>query len=163
MLVPERPPAGRTTRRSTSPTWPTSPLLLEPPGTGFRDDLDADAARAGVTLSAQAEVDGMRLLASLAYQGYGAAILPASAIVEWTDGTWRTIPLDGTTPRAVGLATPRRARLSAPTRATVEVHRLVSSDVPGRPGLHLRAAYGEPHVAGRDDRYHPRRGAGDTR
>ena len=26
------------------------PLLLEPPGTGFRDDLDADAARAGVTL-----------------------------------------------------------------------------------------------------------------
>ena len=92
------------------------PLLLEPPGTGFRDDLDADAARAGVTLVPQAEVDGMRLLASLAYQGYGAAILPASAIVEWTDGIWQAVPLDGTTPRGVGLATPRRGRLSAAGR-----------------------------------------------
>jgi len=114
------------------------PLLLEPAGTGFRDDLDDDAQRAGVTLQAQAEVDGMRLLASLAYQGYGAAILPASAIVEWTDGTWHTIPLDGTTHRAVGLATPRRGRLSAPARATVDlVHQVVSADVPHRPGLRL--------------------------
>ena len=116
------------------------PLLLEPPGTGFRDDLDADAARAGVTLVPQAEVDGMRLLASLAYQGYGAAILPASAIVEWSDGTWSTVGLEGATPRGVGLATPRRGRLSAPTRSTIEVLRTVIADeVPNRPLLHLRA------------------------
>src|SRR3954447_393050 len=38
------------------------PLLLEPQGTGFRDHLDSQAARAGVVLDAQAEVDGMRLL-----------------------------------------------------------------------------------------------------
>src|SRR3954470_9396536 len=82
-------------------------LLLEPPGTGFRDDLDADAARAGIALRPKAEVDGMRLLASLAYQGFGAAILPASAVVEWSDGTWRAVTLHGTTPRGVGLATPR--------------------------------------------------------
>lgn len=114
------------------------PLLLEPPGTGFRDDLDADAARAGVTLQAQAEVDGMRLLASLAYQGFGAAVLPASAIVEWTDGTWRALPVDGTTPRAVGLALPRRGRLSAPARLTVEVLRdVVRREVPARSGLRL--------------------------
>jgi len=117
------------------------PLLLEPAGTGFRDDLDADAARAGVTLTAQAEVDGMRLLASLAYQGYGAAILPASAVVEWTDGTWSAVTLEGTTPRGVGLATPRRGRLSAPTRATTEVlRRVIGDEVPDRPLLHLRAA-----------------------
>ena len=114
------------------------PLLLEPPGTGFRDDLDADAARAGVTLLPEAEIDGMRLLASLAYQGFGAAILPASAIVERTEGTLHSIPLDDTTPRAVGLATPRRGRLSAPARATVELIRtLVAADVPLRPGLRL--------------------------
>lgn len=114
------------------------PLLLEPAGTGFRDDLDADAARAGVTLVAQAEIDGMRLLASLAYQGFGAAILPASAIVEWSDGSWSTVSLEGTTPRSVGLATPRRGRLSAPTRATIEVLRtVIASEVPTRPGLHL--------------------------
>lgn len=116
-----------------------TPLLLEPPGTGFRDHLDADADRAGVTLVAQAEVDGMRLLASLAYQGYGAAILPASAIVEWSDGSWHMVPMEGTTPRTVGLATPRRGRLSAPARATLDLVRdVVAADVPDRHGLHLR-------------------------
>ncbi|CAN5843212.1 LysR substrate-binding domain-containing protein [soil metagenome] len=122
-----------------------TPLLLEPPGTGFRDDLDADAARADTTLTPQAEVDGMRLLASLAYQGHGAAILPASAIVDWTDGSWRTIALDGTTPRAVGMATPRRVRLAAPARAAAELLRsVVAADVPHRRGLRLVAAPGPP-------------------
>lgn len=117
------------------------PLLLEPSGTGFRDDLDADAARVGVTLTAQAEVDGMRLLASLAYQGFGAAILPASAVVEWNDGSWASVALDGTTPRSVGLATPRRGRLSAPTRATIGVlHAVIADEVPRRSGLHLPTA-----------------------
>lgn len=117
------------------------PLLLEPAGTGFRDDLDDDARRAGVTLVAKAEVDGMRLLASLAYQGYGAAILPASAVVEWSDGTWTTIPLRGTTPRIVGLATSRRSQLSAPARAVHEVVRtVVAAEVPNRPGLNLAAS-----------------------
>lgn len=120
-----------------------TPLLLEPPGTGFRDDLDADAARVGVTLEPQAEVDGMRLLTSLAYQGYGAAVLPASAIVDWTDGSWSdgswvAVPLDGTTPRGVGLASPRRGRLSAPARATAEVlRRVIAAEVPHRDGLRL--------------------------
>ena len=128
------------------------PLLLEPPGTGFRDDLEADAARAGVVLVAQAEVDGMRLLASLAHQGFGAAILPASAIVDWSDGAGQTIPLDGTTPRAVGLALPRRGRLSSPARAVVELVRdVVAAEVPHRRGLRLsgaRAAAGDGAVSG---------------
>lgn len=117
------------------------PLLLEPPGTGFRDDLDTDAARAGVLLVAQAEVDGMRLLASLAHQGFGAAILPASAIVDWTDGDGHTIPLEGTTPRGVGLAFPRRGHLSSPARAVVELLReVVADEAPKRPGLRLTSA-----------------------
>ncbi len=117
------------------------PLLLEPSGTGFRDDLDADAARAGVTLSAQAEIDGMRLLASLAYEGFGAAILPASAVVEWSDGSWRAVSLRGTTPRGVGLATPRRGRMTAPARAATDVLRqVVAAEVPQRHRLHLPAA-----------------------
>lgn len=117
-----------------------TPLLLEPVGTGFRGDLDLDAERAGVTLVPHAEVDGMRLLASLAHQGFGVAILPASATDEATDGTWHAIPLDGTTPRGVGLATPRRARLSAPATATVElIRRVVHQEAPRRFGLRLLA------------------------
>ena len=139
LLANSNPLADRTTAHLAD--LADVPLLLEPPGTGFRDDLDADAARAGVTLTAQAEVDGMRLLASLAYQGFGAAILPASAVVEWSDGTWSTLQLEGTTPRAVGLATPRRGRLSAAARATVEVLRaVISAEVPQRDGLHLPSA-----------------------
>lgn len=136
LLSQEHPLAERTTIHLSE--LEDVPLLLEPRGTGFRDDLDADAQRAGITLTAQAEVDGMRLLASLAYQGFGAAILPASAIVEWTDGSWTTVALEGTSPRTVGLATPRRGRLSAPTKASIEVlHELLAAEVPGRPGLHL--------------------------
>lgn len=114
------------------------PLLLEPPGTGFRDDLDDDARRAGIELVPMAEVDGMRLLASLAYQGHGAAILPASAIVDWSDGSWRVVQLEGTSPREVGLATRRRSRLSAPARVTLDVlHGVVTAGVPQRDGLSL--------------------------
>lgn len=117
------------------------PLLLEPKGTGFRDDLEADAARSGVTLTPQAEVDGMRLLASIAAAGFGAAILPASAIVTASDGTWHTTPLRGTTPRTVGLATSRRARLAAPAKALVDVlHAVIVDEVPDQNGLHLPAS-----------------------
>ena len=124
------------------------PLLLEPPGTGFRDDLDADAARLSIELVPQAEVDGMRLLASLAYQGHGAAILPASAISDWSDGSWRAIPLTGTTPRAVGIATSRRGRPSAAAEATMAVlEEVIAREVPNHVGLHLLAGAVRPSQA----------------
>lgn len=115
------------------------PLLLEPHGTGFRDDLEGDAARAGVRLIAQAEIDGMRLLASLAFQGFGAAVLPASAVpADLAAGRWQAVPLAGCTPRGVGMAVPRRARLSTPARATRDVLlRVVRREAPLRPGLHI--------------------------
>ncbi len=96
-------------------------LLLSAPGTAFRAELDAAAAAAGVALVPQAEIDGMRLLASLAFQGFGAAVLPASAAPGWIGGEWRRIPLDGVGGRAVGLARRRRDRPSAATRAVAEV------------------------------------------
>ena len=55
-----------------------TPLLLNPKGVPFRDSLDLDLAEENITLTAKAEVDGMRL-ASLAADGFGAAVLPATA------------------------------------------------------------------------------------
>ena len=55
-------------------------LLLTPPGTSIRVDLDRAAADAGVRLRAKAELDGLRLIASLTFEGYGAAVLPSSAV-----------------------------------------------------------------------------------
>lgn len=113
------------------------PLLLEPQGTAFRDLLDRQAEEAGLRLVAQAEVDGMRLLASLAFQGFGAALLPASAAPGWIGGDWRRIPVEGMTGRSVGLASRRRARLSAPSRALRDVIRqVVATDAATQPGIH---------------------------
>jgi LysR family hydrogen peroxide-inducible transcriptional activator len=113
------------------------PLLLEPKGTAFRDQLDRQCADAGIELEAQAEVDGMRLLASLAFQGFGAALLPASAAPSWVGGEWKRVPVDGLIGRSVGLATPRRGMLSAPARALREAVRdLVATDGSKQPGIH---------------------------
>jgi DNA-binding transcriptional LysR family regulator len=111
------------------------PLLLEPQGTGFRDHLDTQAAQAGVMLEAQAEVDGMRLLASLAFGGVGACILPASAAPADEHPDWH-ITLDGIERRAVGLARRRKGLLSAPARALRDVLAGVVGDEPFEPGIH---------------------------
>lgn len=100
-------------------------LLLAAVGTVFRSELDAAAAAAGVTLKPKAEVDGLRLVASLAFQGFGAAIVPASAAPDWllSAGRWKRIPITGMTPRSVGLVRRRRGLPSAAARAVDAVIR----------------------------------------
>jgi DNA-binding transcriptional LysR family regulator len=112
-------------------------LLLEPPGTSFRNDLDAEATKAGVTLQPQAELDGLRLVASLAFEGFGAAVLPATAVPGWLQGDWRRVAVTGLARRHVGLARRRRGLPSAPARALTEVLReVVDVQAPVQPGLH---------------------------
>ncbi len=140
LVVPEdHPLSKRTTVDLTE--LASQPLLMEPCGTGFRDDLESDADRAGITLEPQAEIDGMRLLASLAFQAFGVAVLPASAVLlDEAAGPWRRIPLTGCTPRSVGLAVPRRGRLSAPARAVRDVLvDVVRREAPRNPGLRVVA------------------------
>jgi DNA-binding transcriptional LysR family regulator len=113
-------------------------LLLEPRGTAFRDELDKQAAGIGVEMRAAAEIDGIRLLTSLAFEGYGPAMVPTTAAPPWFDTACRRIRVDGVRPRSVGLAVPRRTRLSAPARAVRDVIRslVAASDQPGvRPTL----------------------------
>ncbi len=112
-------------------------LLLEATGTAFRDELDAQAAAHGVELQAQAELDGMRLLASLAFSGFGAAILPASAAPSWVGGEWRRLPIEGAQSRSVGLARRRRGLPSAADRAVAELIRgVVRAHAPDQMGIH---------------------------
>ena len=115
-------------------------LLLEPHGTGFRDLVDEGARAAGITLEPQAEIDGMRLLASLAFQGFGPAILPASAAPGWIGGDWKRVPIDGLVSRTVGLIWRRRGLLSAPARAARDVLRdVVVAAAPAEFGIHPTA------------------------
>ena len=53
-------------------------------------------------------------MTSFAFEGFGAAIVPASAVPVWLGGDWRTIPIDGLAGRSVGLGTRRQGLLSAP-------------------------------------------------
>lgn len=112
-------------------------LLLPPPGTSIRVELDRAAERAGVTLQAQIELDGLRLIASLAFEGFGAAILPATAVPALPNSAWQRIRLAGVTGRRVGLARRRRGLPSAPIRALQEAMiEVVTDQAPSQPGVH---------------------------
>ena len=115
-------------------------LLLSAVGSVFRTELDADAAALGVTLRAKTEVDGLRLVASLAFQGFGAAIVPASAAPEWLSsaGNWKRITITDLARRSVGVIRRRRGLPSAAARATQDVLAgLVAAADNLPPGLHV--------------------------
>jgi LysR family hydrogen peroxide-inducible transcriptional activator len=115
-------------------------LLLPLPGTAFRDELDAAVRPLGIALLPAAEIDGLRLIASLTFEGYGAAILPATAIPAILRDRVRTLPVDGLPRRRVGVAQRSRGLPSAPTRALLELLRLAVVRPEGVPqGLHVAA------------------------
>lgn len=97
-------------------------ILLAPIGTAFRDEVEADARRAEVSFVPRAEIDGFRLLASLAQQGFAPALVPASAVSTRSDprGRWTCIDVEDLSDRQVGLALPRRMTPAASTRVVVE-------------------------------------------
>jgi LysR family hydrogen peroxide-inducible transcriptional activator len=135
LLAPEGHPLAASPSVSLA-TVAEHDLLLEPIGTAFRDELDADAARAGVRLRTRAEVDGMRLLTSLVFAGFGAAVLPASAVAPGAEGPWRVVAVEGLAPRRVGLAQRRRALLSSPAQAVRDLLvDVVEREARRQPGL----------------------------
>lgn len=138
LAPPGHPLSNRKRDHIRLPELSRHPLLLEPPGTAFRDDLDAAADRAGTALTPLAEVDGMRALAALAQEGFGAAVLPATAVPIPPPVGWRRLEVTGLGPRTVGLATSRRSRPAAPTRAVVDaLLRILGSEGPRRPGVRV--------------------------
>ncbi len=114
-------------------------LLLPLPGTAYRDELDAVTRPLGINLLPAAEIDGLRLIASLTFEGYGPAILPATAIPAFLYQQFHPVVVEGLPRRRVGVAQRSRGLPSAPTRALLE-RLLVALAQPGeRPhGLHLR-------------------------
>lgn len=114
----------------------TIPLLLPIPGTPFRDELDAALGRGrsggggggtgaggsgGGGLLAKAELDGVRLIASLTFDGHGPALLPATAVPDFLRDRWVRIAVRGLPRRRVGVVVRRRGLLSAPARAVREL------------------------------------------
>jgi molybdate transport repressor ModE-like protein len=111
------------------------PLMLPPLGTALRRVIDRAASSVGVELQAQVEIDGVRLLASLAFEGFGAAIVPATSIPRWLKGDFKRIVVPELPRRVVGWVQRRRPSPGAPTRATLAVLRdVVASQGAKQPG-----------------------------
>jgi DNA-binding transcriptional LysR family regulator len=112
-------------------------LLLPPPGTALRAEIDSATVPARVTLRPAMEIDGVRTIASLVFDGYGPAILPATAVPGHLRDRFVGIPLEGFPRRRVGVAQRRRGLPSAPVRAVIDVLSLVVNDTLSAPqGIH---------------------------
>jgi DNA-binding transcriptional LysR family regulator len=94
-------------------------------GTTLRDQIEQFVAPSGIILNPVIELEGIRMLASLAFDGYGPAILPASAIPIHLQSSFAAISLEGSPARTVGVALTRRGFPSAPTRVTVDALKLL--------------------------------------
>ena len=131
-------------------------LLLPAPGTPFRAEIDAAIKPAGIKLEPRAEFDGVRLIASLTFEGYGPAVLPATAVPPHLRSRFRPVAIRGLPPRRVHLALRARGLPAAPTRAFLATLRELvrSGDLPE--GLHRapghangsEGAEGAPRVVG---------------
>lgn len=113
-------------------------LLLPPPGSALRRVLDRAARSVGVQLEAQAEIDGVRLLATLAVDGHGAAIVPATAVPQTAARQHHSIRVPELPPRVVALAYHRRPAPSAAARAVFDVlHSCLPARALEQPGVRL--------------------------
>jgi DNA-binding transcriptional LysR family regulator len=116
------------------------PLMLPPVGAALRRAIDRAAANVGVELLAQVEIDGVRLLTSLAFEGFGAAIVPATAVPRWLKGDFRRIAVPELPRRVVGWVQRRRPSPGSPTRALQAVLRdVIATQGAKQPGLYVGA------------------------
>ncbi len=116
------------------------PLMLPPLGAALRRAIDRAAAGVGVELEAQVEIDGVRLLTSLAFEGYGAAIVPATAVPRWLKGDFQRIAVPELPRRVVGWVQRRRPSPGSPTRALLAVLReVVATQGAKQPGVYVGA------------------------
>ncbi len=108
-------------------------ILTPPKGNWFRDELDAVAAKSGTRLKTKAEIDGLRLIAALATDGFGPAIVPATAISPHLGDRVVTVPVVDVAPRKVGIARRKNQIESSAVRGfTISLEMLLQ-----RPGVQL--------------------------
>ncbi len=117
VLIVERTHPLASQRTVTFEELATLPLLLPLTGTPLRREIDEAAARGGVTLQPIVELDGLRTIASLTFDGYGPAILPATMLSSHLRSTFTSVHIEGIALRRVSLATRRFGFPAAPVRA----------------------------------------------
>ncbi len=92
-------------------------ILLPFRGTPIRREIDEATRLAGVELKPLIELDGLRTIASLTFDGYGPSILPATMLSRHLREKFVARPIDKIARRRVILATRRFGFPAAPVRA----------------------------------------------
>jgi LysR family hydrogen peroxide-inducible transcriptional activator len=116
------------------------PLMLPPTGAALRRAIDKAASSCGIELQPQVEIDGVRLLTSLAFEGFGAAIVPATSVPRWLKGDFKRIAVPELPRRVVGWVQRRRPTPGTPTRALQSVLRdVVATQGAKQPGVYVGA------------------------
>jgi DNA-binding transcriptional LysR family regulator len=137
LVVPKEHPFASADRPLPLAALTQLDLVLPLPNTALRDEIDAALRQAGVSLTPALELDGIRMIASLTFDGFGPAILPATAVPTHMRERFELVPLEGFPRRKVGVAQRRRGLPSAPTRAVIDILNAVANDPHERPhGLH---------------------------
>jgi LysR family hydrogen peroxide-inducible transcriptional activator len=101
-------------------------LLLAPRNTELRRIIEKTAASRKVALRAQAEIDGVRLLSSLAIDGFGPTLVPSTAVPRIAAENLHVVQIPELPRRLVGWATKRRP---LPNKATRALHGIVRTAV----------------------------------
>jgi DNA-binding transcriptional LysR family regulator len=140
-LVLVAPSKGETAKLFREASLPWSklaqiPLILPAPGTSLRQEIDSAAAKGGVALTPIMELDGVRMIASMVFDGHGAAILPATAVPKTLRDTYSMVAIEGLPPRLVSVALRSRGFPGAPIRALVDLlHEIVGNSTNRPSGL----------------------------
>ena len=92
-------------------------LLLPLQGTALRHELEVASRIQGVQLRPLIELDGLRTIASLTFDGHGPSILPATALSAHLADKFVAVHVEGLAKRRVSLVSRRFGFPSAPVRA----------------------------------------------
>jgi DNA-binding transcriptional LysR family regulator len=137
LVVPSSHRLAATDHRVSLEELGTIDLLLPLAGTSIRHEIDEACAARGVRLHPIAELDGLRTLASLVFDGYGPAILPATALPVHLRDQFAAVPVDGLPPRRVALAMRRYGFPASAVRAMRQLlFRLVAEATSLPRGVH---------------------------
>jgi LysR family hydrogen peroxide-inducible transcriptional activator len=101
-------------------------ILLPMHGTPIRREIDEAARQAGVELKPLVEIDGLRTIASMTFDGHGPSILPATMLSPHLRVNFVALPIENISKRRVVLASRRFGFPAAPVRA---IHALLEDVV----------------------------------
>jgi len=113
-------------------------LLLPLPGTTLRRELDLACREHGVELKPLLELDGLRTIASLTFDGHGPSILPATIMSQHLTDKFVPVRIEGMAKRRVSLVTRRFGFPAAPVRAIdALLHSVVHNAVNAPKGVYI--------------------------